>query len=103
LIEVNPTDKGLARLEPALQLEPAKASANYRLGGGCIGRGCTEDAKREIELYKKLRDMKEKLRDLYKEFQVHPKQAGSEIIFGIGNVPEHWENASKASDVGEME
>lgn len=74
LIEVNQTDKALALLEQAVQLEPTNASTHYRLGTLYRKVGRTEDAKREIELYKKYKDMKEKLRDLYKELQVQPEE-----------------------------
>ena len=36
--------------------------------------GRADDAKREVELYKKYKNMKEKLRALYKELQVQPKE-----------------------------
>jgi len=36
--------------------------------------GRIDDAKREVELYKKFKEMKEKLRTLYKELQVQPKE-----------------------------
>ena len=40
--------------------------------------GRVEDSKKEIELYKKYKDMKEKLRALYKELQVQPKEIGAD-------------------------
>jgi hypothetical protein len=36
--------------------------------------GRADDAKREMELYKKFKEMKEKLTALYKELQVQPKE-----------------------------
>jgi hypothetical protein len=33
-----------------------------------------EDATREVELYKKYKDMKEKLRAVYKDLQVQPNE-----------------------------
>jgi len=41
-------------------------------GARKVGRA--EDAKREIELYKKYKDLKEKLRNLYKELEVQPEE-----------------------------
>ena len=40
--------------------------------------GRTEDAKTQIELYKKYKDMKEKLRALYKELQIQPKEISAD-------------------------
>lgn len=40
--------------------------------------GRTEDAKTQIELYKKHKDMKEKLRALYKALQIQPKEISAD-------------------------
>lgn len=74
LIGMNQTDKALALLEDAVQLEPTNATAHYRLGTLYRKMGRADDAKRELELYTKFREMKEKLRALYKELQVQPKE-----------------------------
>jgi hypothetical protein len=36
--------------------------------------GRTEDAKREIDLYLKLKEAREKLRVIYKQLQIQPKE-----------------------------
>jgi Tfp pilus assembly protein PilF len=74
LIEMNQSDKALALLEDAVQLEPTNATAHYRLATLYRKMGRADDAKRELELYKKFKEMKEKLRGLYKELQVQPKE-----------------------------
>jgi Tfp pilus assembly protein PilF len=74
LIEMNQTDKALALLEDAVQLEPTNATAHYRLGTLYRKMGRADDAKRELEFYTKFKEMKEKLRALYKELQVQPKE-----------------------------
>jgi Flp pilus assembly protein TadD len=74
LSDMNQTDKALPLLEEAVQLEPTNATAHYRLGTLYRKMGRAEDARKEIELYKKYKDMKEKLRALYKELQVQPEQ-----------------------------
>jgi Tfp pilus assembly protein PilF len=74
LIEVNQSERALVLLEQAVQLDPTNASAHYRLGTLYRKVGRAEDAKREIELYKKYKDMKEKLRDLCKELEVQPEE-----------------------------
>lgn len=78
LIEMNQTDKALKLLEEAVRLEPTNATAHYRLGSVYRKLGRTDDAKREMELYKKFKDLKEKLRSLYKELQVQPDEISAE-------------------------
>jgi len=74
LTDTDQTDKALPLLEQAVQLEPTNATAHYRLGTLYRKIGRSEDAKKELELYKKYKDMKEKLRGLYKELQIQPKE-----------------------------
>jgi Tfp pilus assembly protein PilF len=73
LIEMNQLDKAQALLEETVQLEPTSTIAHYRLATLYRKMGRMDDAKREVDLYKKYRDMKEKLRALYKELQIQPK------------------------------
>jgi Flp pilus assembly protein TadD len=61
-------------LEAAVQLEPTNATAHYRLATLYRKAGRLDDADREVELYQKFKDMKEKLSALYKELQVQPKE-----------------------------
>jgi tetratricopeptide (TPR) repeat protein len=70
----NQQDKALPLLQEAVQLEPTNATAHYRLANLYRQVGKTEEAKQELELYKKFKDMKEKLRAVYKELQVQPKE-----------------------------
>ena len=74
LIEMDQTGKALALLEETVQLEPTNATAHYRLGTLYRQLGRADDAKRELELYKTYKDMKQKLRAVYKELQVQPKE-----------------------------
>lgn len=74
LIEMNQPDKALTLLEQTVQLEPTNALAHYRLGTLYRKLGRVEDAQREVELYKKYREMKEKLRSIYKELQIQPSE-----------------------------
>lgn len=74
LMEANQTEKAQTLLEQAVQLDPTNATAHYRLGTLYRETGRAEDSKREIELYKKLKDTKEKLRALYKDLQVQPEE-----------------------------
>ena len=54
--------------------EPTNAIAHYRLGTLYRKNGRMEDAKREIEIYKQLKDTKEKLRSEYKDLLVQPNE-----------------------------
>ena len=74
LIEMKQTDKALKLLEETVQLEPTDATAHYRLGTLYRTLGRAEDSKRELALYKKYKDMKEKLSAVYKELQIQPKE-----------------------------
>lgn len=74
LIDMNQSDKALPLLEDAVKLEPTNATAHYRLATLYRKMGRTDDAKREMDLYKKFKEMKEKLSALYKELQVQPKE-----------------------------
>jgi Tfp pilus assembly protein PilF len=74
LIEMNQLDKAQALLEQTVQLEPTNAVAHYRLATLYRKKGEVEDAKREVELYRKYKDMKEKLRAVYKDLQVQPSE-----------------------------
>jgi tetratricopeptide (TPR) repeat protein len=74
LIAMNQSNKALPLLEDAVKLEPTNATAHYRLATLYRKMGRTDDAKREVELYQTFKDMKEKLRALYKELQVQPKE-----------------------------
>jgi cytochrome c-type biogenesis protein CcmH/NrfG len=74
LIAMNQSDKALALLEQTVQLEPTNATAHYRLATLYRKMGRVNDSKREMDLYKKFKEMKEKLQALYKELQVQPKE-----------------------------
>jgi tetratricopeptide (TPR) repeat protein len=74
LIDMNQADKALPLLEDSVKLEPTNATAHYRLATLYRKMGRVDDATREVELYQKFKDMKEKLRALYKELQVQPAE-----------------------------
>ncbi len=78
LIEMNQLDKAQALLEETVQLDPTNAVAHYRLGTLDRKLGRNEDAKREIDLYKKYKDMKEKLRNIYKQLQIQGKETSAD-------------------------
>ena len=73
-LDRNQQDKALPLLQEAVQLEPTNATAHYRLANLYRQMGKTDEAKQQLELYKKFKDMKEKLRAVYKELQIQPKE-----------------------------
>jgi cytochrome c-type biogenesis protein CcmH/NrfG len=74
LIEMDEPGKALPLLEASVQLEPTNSNAHYRLATLYKKMGRPEDARREIELYKKYKDMKDKLRVLYKDTLIQPQE-----------------------------
>ena len=78
LIEMNQPDKALPLLEETVQLEPTNAIAHYRLAALYRKLGRADDAKHQAELYQKYKEMKEKLRALYKDLQTQPKEIRAE-------------------------
>jgi tetratricopeptide (TPR) repeat protein len=74
LIEMNQQDKALPLLEASAQLEPTNATVHYRLATLYRKMGRMDDAKREVELYQKYKEMKDKLRATYKELQIQPDE-----------------------------
>jgi Flp pilus assembly protein TadD len=71
-------DKALTLLEETVQLELTNAVAHFRLGALYRKMGRTDDAKRETDLYKEYRDLKEKLRAVYRELLIQPKEIAAE-------------------------
>ncbi len=74
LIQMDEPDKALPLLEASVQLDPTDATAHYRLSTLYRRAGRMEDARREAELYQKYKDMKDKLRVIYKDMLVQPEE-----------------------------
>jgi Tfp pilus assembly protein PilF len=74
LIEMNQQGRALPLLELSAQLEPTNATVHYRLATLYRKMGRLDDAKREVELYQKYKDMKEKLRAVYQELLIQPDE-----------------------------
>jgi tetratricopeptide (TPR) repeat protein len=72
LIEMNQPDKAQALLQQTIQIDPMNAVAHYRLATLYRKEGRLDDAKREVDLYKQYKDMREKLRVAYKELMKQP-------------------------------
>ena len=74
LVRMNQLDSAQALLEETIKLDPMNAIAHYRLGTLYQKQRRVEDAKREVELYKKYKEMKEKLHAIYKELMIQPAE-----------------------------
>jgi cytochrome c-type biogenesis protein CcmH/NrfG len=78
LIEMNESGKALPLLEETLTLEPTNPVAHYRLAILYRKNGRVEEANREVDLYKKYKEAKEKLRSLYQELMIQPQEINAE-------------------------
>lgn len=68
----------LPLLEKAVATEPSNIMAHYRLSTVYRALHRPDDAKRELAEYKKYKDLKEKLRTIYKDMKVDTPQAPSD-------------------------
>jgi len=78
LIEMDQPDKALPLLEASAQLEPTNAIVHFRLATLYRKMSRMDEAKREVELYQKYKDMKEKLSAVYKGLQIQPEEIHSD-------------------------
>jgi tetratricopeptide (TPR) repeat protein len=82
LIEMNETEKAAAFAEHARQVDPTSAEAHFRLSTIYRQEHRIADSKHEIDEFQKYRDIKEKLREIYREMRV--RTAGQESEQGMG-------------------
>lgn len=68
--EKNDPASALPLLERVVAADPTNVQAHYRLSAVYRKLNRPEDAKRELEAYQKFKDMKEKLRQIYKELRL---------------------------------
>ena len=78
LMSMNQSEKALPLLEHAVKLDPTSAVAHFRLSTVYRQMGRTADAKRELEEYQKYKEMKEKLRELYRQMRLVPEKKENE-------------------------
>jgi tetratricopeptide (TPR) repeat protein len=67
-------EKAEKLLEHAVQMDPTNAVIHFRLSTVYQRLGRTDDAKREVEQYRKYKDLKEKLRDTYRELHLDSRK-----------------------------
>jgi len=74
LTALDQANKALPLLMQTVQEDPTNAVAHYRLGMLYRKEGRLDDAKREVEIYKKLKDLKDKLRIQLKDLFIVPNE-----------------------------
>ncbi len=73
LTAMNQPAKATPFLERAVQLEPFDAVARFRLGTVYRQLGRAADSQRELAEFQRLKQMKEQLREVFKEMRLQPK------------------------------
>ncbi|MBV9300774.1 MAG: tetratricopeptide repeat protein [Acidobacteriaceae bacterium] len=74
LIAVNQSDKAIPLLERAAQIEPFNAAIHYHLSTLYRNAGRTDDAKRELVEFRRLRGMKARLTQIYQAMRLQPSE-----------------------------
>jgi len=74
LASMNEQEKALELYTKAIQLDPTDATVHFRLSTLYRQMGRQEDAKRELGEYKKYKEMKEKLRVIYRDMRQEPHE-----------------------------
>jgi len=78
LTSMNEPEKAEPLLKHAIQLDPTNALAHFRLATVYRQTERPDDAKRELAEYQKYKDMKEKLREMYRAMRLEPGKQDSE-------------------------
>jgi tetratricopeptide (TPR) repeat protein len=74
MMSLGQLDKAEALLKHATEVDPTIALAHFRLSTIYRQAGKTEDAKRELAEYQKYKDMKEKLKTMYRTMRLEPSK-----------------------------
>src|SRR6185437_13596541 len=69
LIQMHRAAEAEPYLKRSVQLEPFTAAAHYRLSLVYRSTGRTEDAQRELAEFQRLKDMKERLKQVYEDMR----------------------------------
>ena len=74
LVTLNQPEKAVKLLEHAVQMDPTDATIHFRLGTVYRRLGRKAEAKHEIEQYRKYKDLKDKLRETFRELHLDPQE-----------------------------
>jgi Tfp pilus assembly protein PilF len=70
LLTMNQPENAVKLLEHAVQIDPTNATIHFRLGTVYRRLGRNAEAQREIEQYRKYKDLKDKLRETFRELHL---------------------------------
>jgi Flp pilus assembly protein TadD len=70
---MNQPEKALKLLERAAQMDPTDATIHFRLGTVYQRLGRKVEAQNEIEQYRKYKELKNKLRETFRELHLDPQ------------------------------
>lgn len=79
MLSMNQPPKAEALLEKAVRLDPSDSVAHYNLGTLYRQMGRSDDARRELAEFQRLKQMKEELKEVYKEMRIRPKPGEEEV------------------------
>ena len=81
LVSMDQPAKAAPLFERAVRLEPFDAVAHFRLGTVYRQLGRSEDSRRELAEFQRLKQMKDQLREIYKEMrlQTRPEQVDADV------------------------
>lgn len=74
LFTMNEPERAAKLLEHAIQMDPTNATIHFRLGTVYRRLGRDNDAQREIEQYHQYKDLKNKLRETFRELHLDPQK-----------------------------
>jgi cytochrome c-type biogenesis protein CcmH/NrfG len=78
LVTMNQNEKAQQLLERVIQIDPSNAVAHYRLATLYHRQGKTEEADKQIDEYKKYKEMKDKLQKIFDDMRVQSGQKNSD-------------------------
>lgn len=78
LVTMNENEKAQQLLEHAIQIDPSNSVAHYRLSTLYRRQGKTEEANKQIDEYKKYKEMKDKLQKVFHDMRVDSGQKNSD-------------------------
>ena len=78
LVTMNQNEKAQQLLERVIQIDPSNAVAHYRLATLYRRQRKTEEADKQIDEYKKYKEMKDKLQKLFDDMRVQSGQKNSD-------------------------
>jgi tetratricopeptide (TPR) repeat protein len=86
LVAMNQPENAVKLLEHAVQIDPTNATIHFRLGTVYRRLGRNAEAQHQIEQYRKYKDLKDKLRETFRELHLDPQKPAMDEN-GAGSQP----------------